>query len=118
MAPALAHLGIRTHVACCGSCARTARERAFQYTGDPGRVELDPRWYHAAAHLRALGFTHILGGLDHLLFVFCLVIPVRRWRPLVAIVTAFTVAHSLTLVAAALGLRAHGALVPAARRDG
>ncbi|NJO83757.1 MAG: HupE/UreJ family protein, partial [Blastochloris sp.] len=39
-----------------------------------------------------LGFTHILGGLDHLLFVFCLVIPVRRWRPLVAIVSAFTVA--------------------------
>jgi hypothetical protein len=51
-----------------------------------------------------LGFDHILDGADHLLFVLCLVIPVRRLRPLVAIVTAFTVAHSITLVAAAAGL--------------
>ena len=52
-----------------------------------------------------MGFRHILGGLDHLLFVLCLVLPVRRWQSLVTIVTAFTVAHSLTLAAAALGSR-------------
>jgi hypothetical protein len=56
-----------------------------------------------------LGFRHILGGFDHLLFILCLVIPFRRLRPLVVIVTAFTVAHSITLVAAATGL-APGAL--------
>ena len=42
--------------------------------------------------------------MDHLLFLFALVIPFRRLRPLVAIVTAFTVAHSITLIASAFGL--------------
>ena len=42
-------------------------------------------------------------GIDHLLFLFCLVIPFRRIRPLVPIVTAFTVAHSITLIASAYG---------------
>ena len=51
-----------------------------------------------------LGFDHILDGIDHLLFVFCLVIPFRRIRPLIAIVTSFTVAHSITLIASASGL--------------
>ena len=50
------------------------------------------------------GFLHILGGIDHLLFLFCLVIPFRRMRGLVGVVTAFTVAHSITLVASAYGL--------------
>src|SRR5206468_215848 len=51
-----------------------------------------------------LGFTHILNGVDHLLFLFCLVIPFRRFRALVAVVTAFTVAHSITLFASAYNL--------------
>ena len=79
-------------------------ERAYQFTGDPGRIHLDPRWHHAAWQFVKLGIGHILGGLDHLLFVLCLVIPFRRFRPLVLIVTAFTVAHSITLVSAALGV--------------
>jgi hypothetical protein len=66
-------------------------------------VALDPTWWQAAGTFVALGFEHILGGIDHLLFVCCLVIPVRRWRPLVAIVSAFTVAHSITLATAVLG---------------
>src|SRR6185369_5176239 len=56
-----------------------------------------------------LGFEHILEGTDHLLFILCLVIPFRRLRTLVLIVTAFTVAHSMTLIAAAFGY-APGAL--------
>lgn len=83
--------------------AAERRDRILIYAGDPGLIELDPSWFHAAWRFVAEGFRHILGGIDHLLFVFCLVLPVRRWRPLVAIVTAFTVAHSLTLGAAALG---------------
>ena len=51
-----------------------------------------------------MGFLHILDGIDHLLFLLCLVIPFRRLRPLVLIVTAFTVAHSITLIASAYGL--------------
>lgn len=50
-----------------------------------------------------LGVHHILGGIDHLLFVLSLLLIVRGGRRIVATVTAFTVAHSLTLVAATLG---------------
>jgi hypothetical protein len=48
-----------------------------------------------------LGFWHILGGTDHLLFLVCLVIPFRRIRALVLVVTSFTLAHSVTLIASA-----------------
>jgi hydrogenase/urease accessory protein HupE len=51
----------------------------------------------------AYGVEHILGGVDHLLFVLALLLVVRGWRRMVATVTAFTVAHSLTLAAATLG---------------
>jgi hydrogenase/urease accessory protein HupE len=50
-----------------------------------------------------LGVEHILLGVDHLLFVLALLFLVRSWPRLVATVTAFTVAHSLTLAAATLG---------------
>jgi hypothetical protein len=51
-----------------------------------------------------MGFLHILDGTDHLLFLLCLVIPFRRLRPLFLLVTAFTVAHSCTLIASAYNL--------------
>ena len=82
----------------------TGGERLYQYTGNPGRIALDPRWHQAALRFVHLGFTHILDGLDHLLFLLCLVIPFQRLRVLVILVTAFTVAHSITLIAATLGL--------------
>jgi hypothetical protein len=75
--------------------------RAFNFHGDPGLTRLDPRWHQAALRFVALGFRHILDGIDHLLFLVCLVIPFRRLRPLVVIVTSFTVAHSITLIASA-----------------
>ena len=50
-----------------------------------------------------LGFEHILGGIDHLLFVASLLFLVGFRRQLVWTITAFTVAHSLTLASAALG---------------
>lgn len=72
-------------------------------SGDTGLLELDPRWHQAAFRFAAMGVEHILGGIDHLLFLVCLVIPIRRFRPLLVVVTAFTVAHSLTMLCAALG---------------
>ena len=78
--------------------------RAFEFLGDPGLVRLDPRWHQAALRFVHLGFLHILEGTDHLLFLFCLVIPFRRFRALVAVVTAFTVAHSMTLIGSAYNL--------------
>ena len=77
--------------------------RAFQFVGDPGLVSLDPRWHQAALRFVQSGFLHILDGIDHLLFLLCLVIPFRRFNALVPIVTAFTVAHSVTLIASAYG---------------
>lgn len=50
-----------------------------------------------------LGVEHILSGLDHLLFVFCLILLVRAPLALVKTITAFTLAHSITLAAATLG---------------
>jgi hypothetical protein len=100
--PALARLGVHT-VTVLRFVPPNGAERAFEYVGDPGLVRLDPRWHQAALRFVALGFQHILDGIDHLLFVFCLVIPFRRLRPLVAIVTSFTVAHCLTLFASVLG---------------
>jgi hypothetical protein len=56
----------------------------------------------AGAYLR-LGIEHIWSGIDHLLFILALVILVKGTRRLIATVTAFTVAHSITLAAATLG---------------
>jgi hydrogenase/urease accessory protein HupE len=69
---------------------------AFVVQATPGGGEV------AATYLR-LGVEHILFGFDHLLFVLALVILVREWRRVAITVTAFTIAHSITLAAATLG---------------
>lgn len=51
----------------------------------------------------ALGISHILEGVDHLLFVFALLLVLGDRRMLVGAVTSFTVAHSLSLAAATFG---------------
>ena len=76
-------------------------DRAYALEGDAGLVRLDPQWFQAAANFVKMGFFHILDGTDHLLFLLCLIIPYRRVWPLVPIVTAFTVAHSITLIGSA-----------------
>ena len=109
--PQLARLGLRTTTV-LRFLPPDGAERAFQYLGDPGLVRLDPRWHQAARRFVELGFSHILGGYDHLLFLLCLVLPVRRLRPLIGIITSFTVAHSITLAAAAAGLAPTGLWFP------
>ena len=86
--------------------------RAMVITSRSGTVALNPAWYQAAAGFVALGIAHILSGVDHLLFLLCLVIPALGWRQIVAIVTAFTVAHSFTLLGSAYGLAPAGAWFP------
>ena len=81
--------------------SRRAASSAPTSSGDAGLVRLDPRWHQAALRFVGLGFFHILDGTDHLLFLLCLVIPFRRARALIPIVTSFTVAHSITLIASA-----------------
>ena len=58
----------------------------------------------AARRYLALGVEHILLGIDHLLFVLGLLLIVRGPWMLIKTVTAFTLAHSLTLALATLGL--------------
>ncbi len=101
--PAVARLGVHV-VTALRFLPPGGAVRAFELVGDPGVVRLDPRWHHAALQFVQLGFVHILEGADHLLFLVCLVIPVRRFRALVPVVTAFTVAHSITLIASAFNL--------------
>lgn len=79
-------------------------ERVFNYRGNPGLIHLNPSWWNAISRFVGLGFEHILDGMDHLLFLLALVIPVRRVRALLLIVTSFTIAHTITLISAALGL--------------
>ena len=62
-----------------------------------------PSWIDISQTYLVLGIEHILSGVDHLLFVLALLIIVRGWKRLVATITAFTLAHSLTLGAATLG---------------
>jgi len=50
-----------------------------------------------------LGVEHILTGFDHLLYIFAMLCIVSGWRRIVATMTAFTLTHSITLSAAALG---------------
>ena len=88
------------------------RDRVFELHDDPGLVRLDPRWHQVAARFVRSGFEHILSGTDHLLFLLCLVIPLRRFGTLVAVVTSFTVAHSVTLIASAYDMAPGGLWFP------
>ncbi|MBM3781795.1 MAG: HupE/UreJ family protein [Acidobacteria bacterium] len=103
IAPGFTRLGLQVNVG-LRFLAPDAPERVFDVHADVGIVELDPRWYQAAWLFVKEGYWHILDGTDHLLFLLCLVIPFRRLRPLLVIVTAFTVAHSVTLIASAYDL--------------
>jgi len=101
--PRLERLGLRTTVV-LRFLPAAGVVRAFDLHGDPGLVRLDPRWHQAAWRFVVSGFFHILEGTDHLLFLLCLVIPFRRLGQLVLLVTSFTVAHSITLIASAYNL--------------
>lgn len=67
-------------------------------------VEAEPTRLDVLVEYARLGTEHIAGGVDHLLFVFGLLLLTGGTRLLVATVTAFTIGHSVTLAAAALQL--------------
>ena len=66
-------------------------------------VESNPGLGQVAWTYLVLGVEHILLGIDHLLFVLALLLVVGDWKKLVGTITAFTVAHSITLALATLG---------------
>jgi hypothetical protein len=86
--------------------------RVYEFKGSPGLVELDPTWYNAFLRFVSSGIEHILSGFDHLLFILCLILPCRRLRPLIVIITSFTFAHSITLIASAFGIVPKGLWFP------
>jgi hypothetical protein len=86
--------------------------RAMVITSRSGTVRLNPTWTQAAAGFIGAGIAHIATGFDHLLFLLCVVIPLRGWRQIVTVVTGFTIAHSLTLLGSAFGLTPGGAWFP------
>jgi len=74
----------------------TPEQTSFVVQAAPSALEVSRTYF-------VLGVEHILLGVDHLLFVLGLLFLVDGWRQLVGTVTAFTVAHSITLAGATLG---------------
>lgn len=74
----------------------TPTRTSFVIAAQPGSPEIASTYF-------GFGVEHILLGIDHLLFVLALLILVKGTRRLIATVTAFTVAHSITLAGATLG---------------
>jgi hypothetical protein len=101
--PGLTRLGLQVNIALKFKQPGKP-ERVFDVHADTGVVHLDPSWYQAFFLFTREGFWHILDGTDHLLFLLCLVIPYRKLRPLTIVITSFTVAHSVTLIASAFGM--------------
>ena len=69
---------------------------AFEVLPPAGKVEIAWAYF-------VMGVEHILAGIDHLLFVLALLLIVKGTRRIVMTITAFTVAHSITLAAATIG---------------
>lgn len=84
-----------------GEIASGTVHRAAPAWRVPG-VSAQNAWGQTAWRYATLGIEHIWLGIDHLLFVLALMLLVPRTRTLVATLTAFTVAHSLTLALAVL----------------
>jgi len=105
--------GHRQLLTVAGPDGRVVLERMLDARADDVEIELetfaDRRG--AAADFFVLGLRHILSGYDHLLFLAALLIGVRRLRSVVTTVTAFTLAHSVTLSLAVLGFVAAPAAI-------
>lgn len=110
--PGLTRLGLRVNIG-LRFLQPGKPERVLDVHADTGTVHLDPRWYQAFYLFAREGFSHILDGTDHLLFLLCLVIPFRKLRPLTVVITSFTVAHSVTLIASAFGMAPDALWFPA-----
>lgn len=67
-------------------------------------VKGTPQFWGVVNTYLVFGIEHILVGFDHLLFVACLIFIAGTWRRILITITGFTLAHSITLTLAALGL--------------
>jgi hypothetical protein len=79
----------------------TGAASTYEFLDDPGLIRFDPAWYQTTEQFFKMGFSYFLGGADYFVFLLCLIIPFRRIRPLLLIVISFTLAQTITLIAAA-----------------
>jgi len=94
-----------------------ARCAPSSFPAIPGWFASIPRWYQASLWFVREGFWHILGGTRSPVVPVLPRHPFRRFRALVPVVTAFTVAHSVTLIASAYDLAPDALWFPAAHRN-
>lgn len=86
--------------------------RVLRFTGNPGRVHLDPRWHETGLRFLESGLGGFLGDVEHLLFVLVLVLPFGTPGALVPVTVAFAVGGAITLAAGPLGLAPAGLWFP------
>lgn len=98
--------GVST-ASCLATVVQGGRVRNFVFTPERRTLTLAPgeayRWHQSISFI-ALGIRHILTGYDHMLFLISLLMLGGGLRSLLKIVTAFTVAHSVTLSLAVLDI--------------
>jgi hypothetical protein len=99
----LARLGVKV-VTGLRFLAPNGQTRVYAYQGDPGLFNLNPSRYGAIRRFIQLGFSQLLNGTDYLLFLFCVALLFRKSLALIPFIAAFTVAHSITLIASAYSL--------------
>jgi hypothetical protein len=99
----LARLGVKV-VTGLKFLAPNGQVRTYAYQGDPGLFSLDPSRDRAIRGFVELGFSQLLKGTDYLLFLFCVALLFRRSLAVIPFIAAFTVAHSITLIASAYNL--------------
>lgn len=102
----LHHLGIRTRTSLTVLDQRdpaAAGPRTLLWQGDAGRVPLRIDTAGVVGRFLRLGVEHIVLAADHLFFIACLALPANGLRRLLGVITAFTLAHAVTLAAAVLG---------------
>jgi hydrogenase/urease accessory protein HupE len=113
------HPGERLRVSAAGLLGRmswghthlakvTVADRVEEHVVRSGRdtfeVEAPPSWPAQAARFFRLGVEHIFSGYDHIAFVLGLLLLGGTLRQVVGVVTSFTLAHSVTLAVASLGI--------------
>ncbi|BFM15794.1 HupE/UreJ family protein [Maricurvus nonylphenolicus] len=91
---------------------QSLREQTFELNNDSAEASLS-QWQAFSQYLW-IGAEHILGGIDHLAFVFALILLAAGWREMAWLITGFTLGHSISLVLAVLQLaKPNGIMVEA-----
>jgi hypothetical protein len=101
--PRVADLGVRVKTELKYTGADGAA-REFSFSGDPGRFPFEPSGAEAGAQFFRRGITSLGAASDYLLFLFCLALPLRRYRDITPAALAVVIGLSLTFTASWLSL--------------